>query len=83
MRYRPYIHPRFGECASRSPRSMPLRFNPLAAYNGRVGQGIIHTEAKRREMAELQREFQEWHDDQMVQQGGKRVPGGGWILPAS
>ena len=57
---RPYRHPRFGECVSSSPYSMPQIFQELAAYNRRVTQGIVHTPAYQAMMAELQCKFDEW-----------------------
>jgi hypothetical protein len=44
---------------------MPKRFEELGAYNERVAQGIAHTRAHRDRMAILQREFDDWHAEQI------------------
>jgi hypothetical protein len=61
---KPYIHPIYGECTNHRPRSMPIMFNELADYNGRVAKGIVHTEKYRDRMAHLQRQFYEWKQEE-------------------
>ncbi len=59
-RSRYYVHPRFGQCASRSPKSMPIVFDELAAYNTRCADGVVHTVRYRERMAQMQADFNEW-----------------------
>ena len=40
---------------------MPERFNRLAKYNGEVRRGILHTQEYDAEMAQLQREYNQWN----------------------
>jgi hypothetical protein len=59
----PYVHPRFGECHSRSPKSMPRMFDPLARYNSEVSRGLVHTDEYRAQMVSLQALFDEWAEE--------------------
>ena len=45
----------------RRRRVMPERFNKLARYNGEVRRGIMHTQEYDAEMAQLQREYNQWN----------------------
>lgn len=55
-----FQHPRWGECHSASPQSMPKMFDELANYNSQVAKGILHREEYRARMAALQVQFDEW-----------------------
>ena len=39
---------------------MPGKFVPLANYNAEAWRGIAHTQEYEAQMAQLQREFDEW-----------------------
>lgn len=39
---------------------MPTKFERLAAYNGEVAHGLVHTAETDARMAELQAEFNDW-----------------------
>ena len=64
-----YIHPRFGECRSSSPQSVPRAFGELAEYNARVSRGILHDRTYRKRMKQLQKQFDEWSKEIWPQNG--------------
>jgi hypothetical protein len=46
--------------ARRRGRVMPRKFEALAVYNTERHHGLVHTPGYDAQMAELQREFDEW-----------------------
>lgn len=43
------------------PGTMPIRFMPLARYNSRISEGIVHEDDFVDKMKALQKEYDSWY----------------------
>jgi hypothetical protein len=58
---------------------MPDEFRELAAYNARVGDGIVHTAEYAARMAVLQARYKEWDENDMRMRGFVQLECGAWV----